>query len=92
MKNLRNSESVHIWHSEPSTEDVYEAFLVYEQVSNFPCVHFITAPSLDEAIQDVYVKIAEEEGNYDDIVLSGVELAPIDQLDVEYFKKLNHEK
>lgn len=90
MKNLRNF-SIHTFHNIPDLEDVYPAFIVSEYVSNYPYNHFITAPSMEDAISEVFSKINEEYKVYLDIPELSAEMVMVDEDDIVWFKKLNHE-
>ena len=91
MKNLRNF-TVHKWHNEPDLKDVYYPYIVYEQCTNFPFIHFITASSEDEALSTVYEAEADSytEVDEDGPILS-VEIILIDEDDVSWYQKLNHQ-
>ena len=90
MKNLRNF-NVHKWHNEPNLEDVYYPYIVFEQCTNFPFIHFITASSEDEALSTVYEAEADSytEVDEDGPILSA-EMVLVDEDDIEWYKRLNH--
>lgn len=57
-------------------EDIYDCFLVFENCTNFPYVHLLTASSADDAIQIIYdYQTSGEDFDYteeeiDNIILS----------------------
>jgi hypothetical protein len=72
-------EVIHNNHNIPTNygeieEDVYKPFAVYEHCSNYPLVHGIMAPSQDEAIQEVFSILTENDG--EEPILLG--LRPLD--------------
>lgn len=91
MKNLRNF-NIHKWHNEPNLEDVYYPFIVFEQCTNFPFVHFIYASNEDDALMEVYESESDSytEVDEDGPILSA-EMVLVDEDDIEWYKRLNHE-
>ena len=65
---LTNGEienKIHVIHCsetiEEIMEDLYAPYIVYEQVTNFPRLHLVTAWSKDNALQEVYEYLLEKE-------------------------------
>lgn len=91
MKNLRNF-NVHKWHNEPELEyDGESPYLIYEQCTNFPFLHFIYAFSEDEALMKVYESEADSYTEVDEEgPLLSAEMVIIDEEDIIWYNKLNH--
>jgi|DEB0MinimDraft_6_1074348.scaffolds.fasta_scaffold15651_4 hypothetical protein len=71
-------ETVHVNHSHDNLkgykEDVYSPFLVFEHCTNFARVHLLTASSEDDALQEVFDYLIEQENDDpNEINLMGVE-------------------
>ena len=93
MKNLREF-SIHRFHNEPNLDDVYLSFVVFEYVSNHPFNHYISAANADDALAEVYEKIYDEyalDDDKEDGIQLSVELISLDEEDITWFKRLNHE-
>lgn len=72
-------EMVHNNHNIPTNyddirEDSFEPFAVYEHCSNYPLVHGIMAANADEAMQEVFETLSENDG--EEPILLG--LRPLD--------------
>ncbi len=91
MKNLIQF-TVHKWHNEPSLEEEIEyPFIVYEQCTNFPFIHFVYALSEEDALSKVYDSEVDSytEANEEGPILSA-EMINIDQIDIDFYHKISH--
>ena len=95
MKNLKDF-TVHEWHDVPTME-IYDyeesAWIVYEQCTNYPIVHYVHAWKEDEALNKVYTFI-EESDDYKpwDTILVSAEMILLTDEDIEeWFRKINHD-
>lgn len=89
MRTLLTLESaVHKFHDTPTTE-IYDnnesAFIVYEEFSNYPFLHYVHASTKDEALCRVYNSLELE-----DIILE-IEMINITPECVEWYHKINHD-
>ena len=62
-----DDNTIHIIHCsdnlEEIKEDVWDAYLVAEECTNYPRLHLLTSPSEDEALQAVDEYLREKEGD-----------------------------
>jgi len=85
--------TVHVYHSEPSFDDVYPAFIVWNRISNFAQANFIHAENEDEAIAHVY-EFETSNSDFDpsqDYVELSAEEVELDQEGIEWYHRQNHD-
>lgn len=91
MKKLSEFQ-IHIYENEPSLDNVFPAFIVYNRISNFSQVNFIHAENEYEAIAQINERETQYEG-YDpetDYVELSAEEIILDEQGIEEYQRANH--